>query len=299
MSTVDLAPGTPEWRKTITPSKIPAILGQSRWQSQFALWHEMAGLVDPDPETEQRKKMFDAGHAFEKALAAIWLTENDGWQVSPDEVQIHAGDRIGFPTFATLDRRARRGQAYRVLEFKTARDLSEWGDDFTDDAPLDYILQVQWQMHVTGLTKWPAHLMVMGPFFQWHTYEIAYNPTLCSAVEERCAAWMHSLATSQRPDLDDSIATYECVRKLHPDIDGTTVQVDRGLALDYLEADAALKAAEKLARGAKSAFLDAMGQARYAHVGDVKVADRRPTRGEHAALYPNHKNYNLIQEPAA
>ena len=293
-----IQPGSPERLRVITPSKVPAILGQSRWQSQFALWHEMAGLVAPDPETEERKKMFDAGHAFEAALAALWLTENPGWQLSPGEVQV-TSEIIPFEAMATLDRRARRGRARRIVEFKTARSLDDWGDDFTDDAPGDYILQVQWQMHVTGYRRHPAHLMVMGPFFRWHTYEIAYNAGLCAVIEQRCVAWMDSLATGQRPELDDSIATYECVKKLHPDIDGTTVQVDRDLALGYLEADAALKAAEKKARGAKSAFLDAMGQAKYAHVGDVKVADRRPTRGEHAALYPNHKNYDQIAKGAA
>ncbi|MEJ9078823.1 YqaJ viral recombinase family protein [Gordonia malaquae] len=293
-----IAPGSPKWLRLITPSKVPAILGQSRWQSQFALWHEMAGLVEPDPITAEKQKTFDAGHAFEHALAALWCIENDGWQLSPGEVQV-TSETIPFATMATLDRRARRGRARRIVEFKTARDLSEWGDDFSDDVPGDYLLQVQWQMHVTGYRQHPAHLMVMGPFFQWHTYEIVYNPALCDVIEQRCAAWTDSLATGQRPDLDDSVATYECLRKIHPEIDGSTAEIDRDLALAYLETDADLKVATKAARGAKSAFLDAMGQAKYATVGDVRVADRRPTKGEHAALYPNHKNYDLIQEHAA
>lgn len=295
-----IAPGSPEWLALITPSKVAAILGLSRWQSPFALWHEMAGLVEPDPVTADKQKTFDAGHAFEAALAALWKIENEGWQVSPGEVQIAGPDSIPFPTMATLDRRARRGKARRILEFKTARSLEDWGDDFTDDAPQDYLVQVQWQMHVTGYTQLPAHLMVMGPFFQWHTYEIPYEPDLCSAIEQRCAAWAKSIADGNPPDLDDTVPTYDCVRKLHPDIDGSTAIIPRDLAIDYLETDIARKKAETEARGAKSAFLAAMGDARYAETVDgTRIADRRPGRGDNVSCYPKPKNLDLIRTDAA
>ncbi|MBD0852737.1 hypothetical protein CU043_00415 [Corynebacterium striatum] len=42
------APGTPEWAKIVTASKVPALLGVSRFTSQYAAWHQLAGLIDVD-----------------------------------------------------------------------------------------------------------------------------------------------------------------------------------------------------------------------------------------------------------
>src|SRR5699024_9712697 len=168
---VELKPGSPEWQRIITPSKIPAILGKSRFESPYRLWHRMRGDLPGDPPNDR----FTAGHALEHALAYIWKQENPGWVLSPGEVQVRGDrDRLGFDAVATVDRRASRGTFRRVVEFKTARSLEDWGDQFTDDVPLDYYLQVQAQQIITGWTEHPAHLLVMGPFFQWHTYVIEH-----------------------------------------------------------------------------------------------------------------------------
>ncbi|MDG3012407.1 hypothetical protein G4X40_19895 [Rhodococcus sp. D2-41] len=295
MKTTDpLAPGGEQWLRTISPSKVAAILGVSRYESPYRLWHRQKGLVP----TEGPKDIFTAGHAFEPALAYLWRNENPGWLLSPGEVRITRDD-LGFPAVCTLDRRARRGGARRIVEFKTTRDLADWGDDFTDQAPADYLAQVQFQMHLTGFTKWPAHLMVMGPFFQWHTYEVEYDPELCAVIEDRCRAWHASLALDVPPELDDTVATYNCVRALHPEIDGTEVQLDADLAVEYLEADAEAKAIDKRLRAAKTRVLDAMKNAKTANCFDQKVADRRPGRGGAVSLYANGKSLDSLKELAA
>ena len=247
------------------------MLGVSRFTSQYRLWHEMSGRIEPEPH----KDIFDTGHAFEAALAALWRIENPGWQLSPGEVQI-ARDALGFPALVTLDRRARRGNARRVVEFKVARSLEDWGDEFTDEAPADYVAQVTAQMLFTGYTKHPAHLVVMGPFFRHHTYVIEYDKGIADTIHQRCQAFYESLAGDTPPPLDDTVMTYQTVRALHPDIDGSTVEVDPELAWRVLEYDHATKANEACLRGAKTRLLDAMGNAQTAVCGGVKVADRRP-----------------------
>lgn len=298
-----IAPGSPEWLQAISPSKVPVILGVSRFQSQFSLWHEMAGLIPYEPATGAKRDMYNAGHAFEAALAALWRFENPDWRLSRGEVQFDRDD-MGFRTLATIDRRATIGNrttsaaTSRVVEFKTARDLTDWGDDFTDQAPADYLAQVQWQMHVTGYTQHPGHLMVMGPFFRWHTYQIPYDGELAEAIEQACRNWMRSITDGVAPDLDDSVTTYETVRQLHPDIEDRDVTVDQALAREFLAADRDLKALTTVHRGLKTRVLDAMGTARTAHTANgLKVADRRP--GRHAiSLYPASKTLTELEKTA-
>lgn len=276
-----IRPGTDAHNRMITASKIPAILGISRYESPYRLWHCMKGLIPPEPPRDA----FTAGHAMEHALAHIWREENPGWQLSPGEIQIIRDD-LPFPAAATIDRRARRGSGRkRVVEFKTARSLEEWGDDFTDEAPADYLIQVQAQMHLTGYTDHPAHLMVMGPYFRWHTYQITYDAQLCEEIFRRAARFHASLLDDIPPPLDDRTETYQAIKALHPGIDGTTVDIDADLASEFLATTANAKAIDTHLRALRNQVLAAMGDAATATANGTTIAERRPhSRGSIALI---------------
>ena len=286
-----IAPGSPEHMRLITPSKVSAILGVSRFSSAYRTWHQMAGLIEPEPP----KEIFALGHDFEPAMASIWKRQNPGWRLSADEVQIVVpAERFGFPAAVTLDRRASRGRARQVVEFKTARDLSAWGDYFTDQAPADYVAQVTAQMLFSGYTDYPAHLMVLGPFFEAHTYVIEFDAEVADAIVARCRDFYESLQSDTPPELDDTVSTYDTVKELHPEIDGSTATVDLELAASVLAASDAAKSADTELRYRKTLLLDAMGFAASAVCGDIKVADRRPHGKGGVALALATKNLNQL-----
>lgn len=288
-----IAPGSLEHAQLITPSKVAAILGVSRWESPFRLWHRMKGLIPPEPP----KDIFDMGHDFEPAMAAMWKRRNPGWQLSPGEVQYVIPEAFfGYPAAVTLDRRARRGRTRRVVEFKMARKLDEWGDQFTDEAPADYVAQVMTQMAFTGFTDPPAELMVLGPWFEAHTYVIAFDDEIAASIHEQCRTFWESLQGDEPPPLDDSVATYEAVRALHPDIDGSVVDVDPAVAERVLVLDGDSKVIAAELRGAKAALLDAMGNAQTAMCGGIKIADRRPHGRGGVALNLATKNVAAIDQ---
>lgn len=282
-------PGSPEWQRIITPSKVAAILGVSRWTSPFALWNEMKGLVDPQPH----KDIFDTGHAFELALAYLWKLENPGWRLSPSAVQLPC-TTWGFPALVTLDRRASRGTHRRVVEFKTARSLEEWGDEFTDQAPWDYLVQCLAQMMFTGWTQHPAHLMVMGPFMRHHTYLVHYDEGVAETVAKACRDFYASLARNVRPPLDDTKPTYQAIKKLHPLIDRDTfVQVDEKLITDLRYWRQRKLDAERKEQLYRNQLLDQMGNAQRAAVkvnnNYINVALRKPHSKGGVSLDVNNK----------
>ncbi|OCB09338.1 hypothetical protein A5717_26230 [Mycolicibacterium porcinum] len=277
-----IEPGTPEWLSFITPSKVAAILGVSRWESAYRLWHRMKGITAPD----EPKDIFDIGHDWEPAGANRWKRKNEGWRVSPGEVQIilppRPEDGFEFPVIVTLDRRATKGRARRIVEFKTARRMEDWGDEFTDQAPEDYVAQCIAQMLFTGWTQYDAHLLVIGPYFNDHVYEIPFDQEVADWIRKACNDFYRALRKTTAPPLDDHIATYECVRELHPDIDGSTVEVSASLGMALHDANDELKEAEKRLRGLKTQLLDAMGNAQTANIGDGKDALKVATRSPHA-----------------
>lgn len=288
-----IAPGSEQHTEMISPSKVGAILGESRWESPYSLWMRMTGRVEPDPP----KDIYQVGHDFEPAIANRWLSNNPGWKLSPGEIQfVIDPDHFGFPACVTLDRRAVRGRARRNVQLKIARNLDDadtWGDDLNDPdtpCPPDYELQVFAEMLFTGLTRLPGHLCAMGPFWTEKIYPITYDRSAAAQMIAEVRSFHASLSAKTPPPLDDTTPTYQTVRKMHPDIaGGTAVQLDPDLARDFLQTTADLKDSEKRLRGLKSRVLDAMGDAESALVGAIPVAKRAPHASGSVALNTSRK----------
>lgn len=271
-----LTPGSPEWLRTITPSKVPAILGISRYQSQYALWHEMAGNVVRDEPDAGLQEVFDEGHALEAAARVLWLRQHPGWRASRGEVQ-YVRDDLTFPAAATLDLRACRGRLRRIVEVKSARSLEEWGDDGSGIVPADYWTQVQAQMGISGIHT--ADLVLWPTYGRPRTYPIKWDPEAWVRIISRCAHWHRSLAADEPPELDDTLATYETVRKLHPDIRDEEVVIDGDLADEARYVTATIKRLKRQETGVKSRLLDAMAGARVARDPDGAVVATLQARG--------------------
>lgn len=278
-----IEPGSAGHRAVISPSKVAAILGISRFQSQYSCWMEMSGRV-PETVAEVTPEVFKVGHAFEHALAHLWKEDNPGWRLSKQGVQVTT-EQFGFPAVCTLDRLASRGRARRVVEFKTARDLSEWGDEGGDEAPQDYLVQVQTQMLLTGLTAYPAHLMVMGPFFKRFNYVIEYDRQIADWIVGKCQDFYRTLRANTPPPLDDSVSTYNTIRAMHPEItDGKAVEVPEGLWAEISVANQQAKEADRRLRGLKARLLDVVQDGQMATVNGETVAVRRPSSRGSVAL---------------
>lgn len=271
----------------ITASKVPAILGVSRFTSQFAIWHEMAGLVEPRELDADRMAW---GHIAEHSLAQWWLHKHDGWQLNTrrrgvaEIAYTHPG--LPFANVATIDRRAINRTVgvndparFRILECKTAMTLDDWGRPGEDDAiPADYYAQVLFQMGVSGIHQ--ASVVVLGPFSEPEIHDVELDQQQFDQMVDQLALWEASLALGTPPDLDDSLSTYETVRGLHPDIDRDgEVEITVEEAVRLLDMVTAEDDAKRAAREAKITAADLMGSARLLTCGGVKIADRRAKTG--------------------
>lgn len=288
-------PGTEAWRQFITASKVPAILGLSPWQSQYALWHEMKGNLAPEPP-DTKSDMFLWGHMAEESLAQWWKAKNPGWKLNryhgrgedrTAEVA-YTNPQLDFPNMATLDRRGRRGQRFCIIECKTTSDLSTWGrPDEVGSVPIYYQAQVIFQMMVSEIHT--AYVVVTG-YRCPEIHHVTWDEDLAAMIAARCYEWHQSLKKDFPPELDDTVATYEAVRGLHPNInpDGV-VQVGADQATLLLDAMEDKAAATRRERFHKAKLLDLMGEAKKAVVGDQTLAVRSPGRGDAVALRVNKK----------
>lgn len=267
-------PGSPEWLKTVSASKVAAILGVSPWESPRSLWHLMRGDLPPQAQNAAMSR----GQYLEAGVLAWWRDQHP--EVT-DLTEQHYATRADMPwAAATLDALAQDTHGNTiVVEVKTAARADEWGEPGSDEIPAYYAAQVLWQLAMVPDAAFACCAVLLGPGLELREYVIQRDPDLIEAIVGRCKAFFDSLSADVPPDLDDSLATFEAIRALHPDIDaGECVELSLAQAGEFLDAGDAAKAAVTRERAAKTVVLDALGKAQYGTHEGLRVARRQPSR---------------------
>lgn len=270
-----LAPGTDEWaaarRRRIGGSEIAAVLGISPYESPFSLWHRKRGDVDAVEQTEPMLW----GNLLEPVVAARFAELHPDVSVRTTPAFVHrdrdyqtaAPDRLIFGS-----PRARKPIA--IYEGKTARMGDDWGTPGTDEIPVHYRAQCLWYLDCLGLNLCHAVVLIGGS--EYREYRIEASPDEAKFMRAQAEQFIATLDNGPRPDIDTHSATYQTVKELHPDIDGSAVEVPFDIAHAYTAACEHDKAAAAAKRQASAALADAMGLAREAWCNGQKVALRVP-----------------------
>lgn len=297
---VGVKPGSPEWLKSASASKVPAILGLSPWESRFSLWHRMAGSIPNDaPATEVQER----GHYIEPVLRQ-WFADR------------HPDRKIrGATSFVNLERpwqtatpdglviKGRKVTA--LLECKTALIDWEWGEPGTDEIPPYYRAQAMWQMDCTGIEV--VAFSVLTSHWQFREYLVRYDEDEAEAIRFQVAAFMDSLEAGRAPSIDGHSETYRAIRELHPDIDNVDAEIDPDLAVSFHNAAVDSDIAKAALATATTAVAAAMGTARRAVLtlpdGAVNILATRQTRAGSTPFVVRHptltRTFTLTPKKAA
>lgn len=262
-------PGSPEWLRYMTASKISAVMGTSPWDSPFSMWHRMAGHLPPVDLTDA----MEYGNAMEGAILQ-WLAGKLDLDLTGPEWITHPH----HPRFAaTPDALHQDGTCWVPVEAKTARDAWEWGPSGSDGPiPAGYYDQVQWQMFVMGA---PYALIGADVAMSLRHYRIEADKERQAELEVVAADFLHSLDMGEAPPIDGATSTYLAVRQLHPEIDDVDAVIPDRLALPWLTARAALAPHAAAELAARSLIADHMGTARRAVWNGVPILYRAAKNG--------------------
>lgn len=282
-----MTPGSPEWLRVITASKVAAILGLSPWDSPRSMWHKMHGDLAAEKQTVDQSR----GHYLEPAILAWWRDRHDVGHDEGREYKLQPLYRLDDWAAAQPDMAACIADDDTVLvEAKSAASADDWGDPGTDEIPLYYAVQTLFQMHVSGIRRTYVPVLFGKPRLGFAEYVIDYDEVLALDIVTKCRAFYDSLAADEPPELDSSVATYEAIRKVHPDIEAkVSVEIDPDLALDFVTALREADAWEETARFARSRVIEAMGTANYAVCQGERIA-RRQRNKSGVSFVPLHAN---------
>jgi len=265
------APGSAEWLKYMTASKIAAVVGTSPYESKFSLWHKMHGDIPSGHVTDN--PIFNYGHYLEPVLLKWFSDQHPELDVRPGgwtEVQGWAGATPDGVYWTGLRRGTGVGEG--IVECKTSRLAWEWDNG----VPAGYYDQVQWALWVTGER---TAFVVADVAMEFREYRVERDEERIAYLVEQAGAFMDSLASGEAPPIDGSSHTYEAIRQIHPEIDPEDVEVPDDLAVMWLDAREALADATDRERALKSEIAALMGTARRATWRDCTLFTRQAKAG--------------------
>jgi putative phage-type endonuclease len=251
-------------RKGIGASEIAAVLGISPWESPFSLYHRKVNGWEVT-ETE----IMRTGTLLEPVIADWWIAQTDGWLMNPGLMSHPDRDwQLATPDRLWCTERKLEG----VLECKwVAQSWDHWGEPDTDDVPVHYRAQVQWQCDVVGAEHW--YIAALGPG-GFRSYEGHRDEKDIAVMVEAGRRFMARIEASDPPPLDDHHATLATVKRLHPDLDDTEAQIPPDIAAGYRRACAMERTAKRVKARYETRLREAMGRARRATSGGTFVASR-------------------------
>lgn len=165
-----------ERRKGIGGSDVAAILGMSKWKTPLQVYLDKIGEAEDMPDNDS---MF-WGRALEPVIRQKYADETGRIVRTPENILFSTK----FPfMMANLDGYT---DDQRVVEVKTARMGSDWGDPGTDQIPEAYLLQVQHYMAVTGFEVADVPVLIGGSDFRIYTVEADKDLHRMLEDEESC-----------------------------------------------------------------------------------------------------------------
>lgn len=284
-----IAPGSDEWRTTISASKVPAILGLSPWTSARELYHVMRGDVAPEAGNQETSR----GHYLEPAILA-WFRDQHPDMEHLDTATVHHPEHPEWTctpdAFADTD----------LVEAKSVAYPDGFGEQGTAEVPPYYLAQVAWQMIVTGAGRVWMPIITGG--LEFREYRIDWGDVAedVPLILDWVTDFQRRLAEGDPPVADGHDATYRVIRKLHPEIDGQTATIPDHLAQAFATALAAEKAATAEARRHKALITEHMGTARKATTADGEpVATRMSKNGGVPYLTAARTIHHLAEKRAS
>lgn len=265
-----LTPGSPQWRQTVTATKVPAILGVDAYgTTRYTLWHTLAGNYDPQVSDNAA---MSRGRCLERGVADWWLADHDGYDMAPAGGWQHPTMHwaVATPDFIL---QPPDDAPLELLEVKTSARMDGFGDPEHGVIPPNYWAQIAWQAVVTGVRV--VHLTVLGTFLERRDYRFEFDDFTLGSVQEEVQAFVDSLpggVAEWEPLPDDPLLDWQTILAVTPVVQESTDVSE--LYPAYAEAKRQEREAKARAEDAKKKIVSLAASAEVAVAGDVVVAKR-------------------------
>lgn len=226
-------------RNYLTASDCAAVLGQSKWKTPFEVWAEKTGAVEPDNMDDNEPAEW--GNRLERVIGEAFA-EKTGRTVDfppPYTLVVHPEHSwLGATPDAYQTARQDENILSRgIVQIKTASAFK--AKDWEGDQPLDYQIQTNVEMAVTGAGWASLACLIGGQKFRYR--DMLRNQKFIDLMIPRLKAFWDMVQTKTPPPADHSDSCLKTIAKLFPEDKGGIIQ----LPDEFLKIDEDLKACKE------------------------------------------------------
>lgn len=210
-----------EARRTgIGGSDAAAILGHGnpRWTSRYKVWAQKRGLLPLEDEENERQ---EAGRRLEPVIVQ-WYRDVTGRIVETGAAMIRSKAHPFM--LATVDGMVARGGADKDVGGLECKNVDAWYfKEWADGAPLQYQIQAQHYMAVTGRAWWSFAVLFGGNKFRWYDFE--RNDAFVEKLIREEELFWGLVTEGVAPAVDPSEATQETLAVQYSKTDGAAIEL--------------------------------------------------------------------------
>ena len=258
-----------ERQKGIGGSDVAAVLGVSRWKSPLRLYLEKLGEIEPEQDNEYMLW----GRKLEKLIIEHFI-EVTGKEVQKiDKILVHPEHDF---MIANIDGYIPEEDA--VVEVKTASSykLDEWSGD---NVPVEYVLQGQHYLAVTGCSKVYYPVLVGGNTF--FIKEMSRDEELINMIiDAESRFWHEHIEKRIPPEMTGAVDAKELLDKLYPTAkEGLKVELPQleDVVNQLAVTQQKIKELEQLVDELQTKIKQEMGEAEIAEVGNFVITWKQVT----------------------
>ena len=264
-----------EWlvlrKKSIGGSEIASVIGVSRWNTPFIVWAEKTGRIERNTNNAEATYW---GSTLEPILRTEFA-KRTGFVVK-EVNSIFASVQHEFLT-ANIDGYVELPTGeHAILEIKTAGIYAE--NDWADGLPVEYFIQVQHYLYVTGLHKAFVAVLIGGNQFKYIEVE-RDDEVINTIVGLAVQFWNDHMVTDTPPKVDAK--DNAILSKLYPRSKFSTVHFNQDMAEVFEQYEAAkllIEQGKKAKEEAESKIKAAMQDNDTATCGAWKISWKSSSR---------------------
>lgn len=207
-------------KRNVGASDIGALFHTDPHKTALRLWAEKRGELPPDQADNAALRR---GRILEPAVAAALQEAHPEWAIMPARQYVELTDlRLGAtPDFFGWESWDSHSAGHEPFLIQAKTVIPEvWESDWTPSPPAHYLLQVQAELHVTGLRRGYLVPMVLdGREFPIFEYPFDYDAEIGDSIEIAVTKFWKMVADGREPSIkaEQDGAT---LAAMFPDSDG-------------------------------------------------------------------------------
>lgn len=183
-------------RTGIGASEAAACLGLNKYRSPLDVWLDKTGRSEPDVDKFGPGTPAYWGNLIEQAIADTYAAKHNV-KLRKSTTLVHKEHPF---ILATPDREVVGRQM--LLECKASSPWRrDWGDEGTDDVPIEYIVQCHQQMAVRGWTDNGCDLALFQSITSYREYHIDFDQDFWNKCLERLIRFWKLVEDDMQPDV--------------------------------------------------------------------------------------------------